>query len=143
VEYSDVQGLAKYGYRDLVEAKYFLLTVRKSDAAAAWLRSLPVSNAVYQKTAPATAVQVAFTRAGLEAMGVAAAAIQDFSTEFLQGMTEPSRCRRLGDIANSDPGSWFWGGPTKLPHLLVMIFAKQNLETLEASIQQQPWRDAF
>ena len=38
VDYSDVQGLAKYGYRDLVEAKYFLLTVRKSDAAAAWLR---------------------------------------------------------------------------------------------------------
>ena len=34
VDYSDVQGLAKYGYRDLVEATYFLLTVRKADALA-------------------------------------------------------------------------------------------------------------
>jgi deferrochelatase/peroxidase EfeB len=143
IDYSDVQGLAKYGYRDLVEAKYFLLTVRNAGAAAVWLRSASVSNAVYQKVAPVSALQVAFTRAGLEAMGVPAAAIDGFSTEFLQGMTESSRCRRLGDIGSNDPGSWLWGGPTTVPHLLVMIFAKQNLAALEDSIQQQPWRDAF
>jgi deferrochelatase/peroxidase EfeB len=143
VDYSDVQGLAKYGYRDLVEARYFLVTVRKPDAAAAWVRSAPVSNAVYQTTAPSTALQVAFTRAGLEAIGVPDAAIQGFSTEFLQGMTERSRSRRLGDIANSDPGLWFWGGLNKIPHLLVMAFAKQDLAAFEATVQQQAWRDGF
>jgi deferrochelatase/peroxidase EfeB len=143
LDFSDVQGLAKYGYRDLVQARYFLLAVRKRDAAAAWLVCAPVSTAVYQTTAPDTALQVAFTRGGLQVMGVADAVIQGFSTEFLQGMTEPSRSRRLGDSGQSDPEGWSWGGNVNVPHLVVMLFAKQNLTQLQASIQQPPWGDAF
>ena len=76
-------------------------------------------------------------------MGVANAVIQGFSSEFLQGMTEPSRSRRLGDIGKSDPRSWFWGTGSKVPHLLVMALAKKNVAAFEETVRKPPWDDAF
>ena len=143
VDYSDVQGLAKYGYRDLVEARYFLLTVRNARAAAGWLSEVHVSTAEFQNTAPDTALQIAFTCGGMRVLGVPETALQGFSTEFLQGMTECSRSRRLGDIGKNDPAGWHWGGPTKVPHLLVMLFARNNLAAFEDTLQNPLWHEAF
>jgi deferrochelatase/peroxidase EfeB len=143
VDYSDVQGLAKYGYHRLVEAKYFLLTVRDVRAAAEWLASAPVSTAEYREVAPDSALQVAFTYDGLLALGVPRSIADGFSTEFLQGITQPSRSRRLGDIGESAPSGWSWGGPAKAPHLMVMLFAKGGLAAFEAAVRNPLWNDAF
>ena len=85
-------------------------------------------------------MQVAFTAPGLQALGVADSIINGFSHEFVSGMTEPSRSRRLGDVENNAPSEWEWGGclndakdqndpkaKEKMPHLLVMFFAKEGL----------------
>ena len=143
VDYSDVQGLAAYGYRDLVEARFLLVRVRSGVAAAEWLRSAPVSNAEYRKPAPDTALNVAFTPVGLSAMGFPEALTASFSTEFLQGMAEPSRARRLGDAGQNDPSKWDWGAGPNVPHAIVMLYAKQRLSAWEQTVCRPPWDAAF
>jgi deferrochelatase/peroxidase EfeB len=144
VEYSDVQGLARFGYRELVEARYYLLTIRDAAAAAHWLAWAPLTTAEERKPPPDRALQVAFTCEGMRRMGVPKTVLRRFSTEFWQGMTEPSRSRRLGDINSNDPEWWSWGKAAKHPHLIVMIFATQGgLPAWEQSIQQHDWSEAF
>jgi Dyp-type peroxidase family len=47
-----------------------------------------------------------------------------FAAEFLEGMTEASRSRFLGDTGNSDPGTWAWGGPQRPPaDGLILVYA--------------------
>jgi deferrochelatase/peroxidase EfeB len=124
VDYLDVQGLVRFGYRDLTEARYALLHVRDPDAARAWLRSAPVTSATTCSPTPTVALQVAFTAAGLRALDVPADVVAGFSDEFRHGMAEASRSRRLGDVEDDAPGRWAWGGPGREPHVLVMFFAR-------------------
>ena len=47
-----------------------------------------------------------------------------FSAEFLEGMTETNRSRFLGDVGESDPRSWAWGGPQRPPiDGLILLYA--------------------
>src|SRR3979411_2536035 len=103
VDYSDVQGLVRFGYGKMKEASYAHLRVKDVTAARAWLRNAPVTSAITMTPAPPTAMQVAFTAPGLEALGVPIAVRESFSAEFLAGMTEESRARRLGDVGTNDP----------------------------------------
>ena len=94
---------------------------------------------------PGTALQVAFTREGLQALGVPAGILQGFSAEFLSGMAgEESRSRRLGDVGASSPSGWQWGGPGKVPHLLVLLYAERGqLEPWTGAVTRDPWHAAF
>jgi deferrochelatase/peroxidase EfeB len=144
VDYSDVQGLARFGYAKLTEASYLLLRIRDAEAARAWIATAPVSTAEFQQTPLDTALQIAFTPAGLRALGVPENVIAGFSPEFLGGMAGPgSRSRRLGDTGKSDPAKWQWGGPGKDADLLVMLFARQSLGAWQQTIQRAPWNQAF
>jgi deferrochelatase/peroxidase EfeB len=143
VNYSDVQGLVRFGYGKLKGAKYALASIRNVGAARSWLQSAPVANALRTNPPPSTALQVAFTAEGLRALGVSELIVNGFSHEFVSGMIEPSRSRRLGDVGEENtPSKWHWGGPGKIPHLLLMFFAKSELldgfvtETLGASGQE-------
>ena len=102
-----------------------LARVRNVDAARAWLRSAPVTTAVTLQPPPVTALQVAFTAAGLEALGVPAAVRAGFSPEFLGGMDDPSRARRLGDVGVECTLSDGTGATRRSCRTsLVMFFAK-------------------
>ena len=102
IDHDDVQGLVRYGYAHMTEARFLLLRVADPGAARAWLRAAPVTTAARTVPRPATALQVAFTREGLEALGVPAGVLQGFSAEFVSGMAgEESRSRRLGDVGAS------------------------------------------
>jgi len=70
VDFADVQGLLRFGYGKLTEASYALLRVRNAAAAREWLRGARVTSALTMDPPPATALQIAFTAAGLEAIGV-------------------------------------------------------------------------
>jgi hypothetical protein len=72
VDYGDVQGLVRYGYAHMTESRFLLLRVKDPRAARAWLRAAPVTPATRTTPRPATALQVAFTREGLEALGAPA-----------------------------------------------------------------------
>ncbi len=144
VDYGDVQGLVRFGYGKMKEASYVHLWVQDVSAARAWLRSAPVSNAVATTPPPSTAMQVAFTARGLEAIGVPPSVLAGFSAEFLTGMTEEDRARRLGDVGTNAPSRWDWGYAATVPHLMVMFFAEPGrLASLVESARGNGWNAAF
>jgi deferrochelatase/peroxidase EfeB len=145
IDFADIQGLVRFGYGSLTEASFLLLQVRDALAARAWLASAPVSNAVALTQAPDTALQVAFTCEGLRSLGLEEDILAAFSAEFYAGMTgDESRSRRLGDTGANSPQYWQWGAKGKIPHLAVMLYAKENLlEGWAQSVRGQHWDDAF
>src|SRR5262249_15410111 len=96
-----------------------------------------------------TALHVAFTSAGLRALGVAESVIAGFSPEFIAGMTSDNRTRRLGDVGSNAPWRWDWGGTPNgddLPHLAVMFFAEPHdggVEALMGRTMGTSWVEAF
>ena len=144
VDYSDIQGLVRFGYKRMTHAAYAIVRLKNVEAARSWLRSVPISSAVTISPAPSTAMQVAFTAAGLQALDVPAAVIAGFSHEFLTGITEESRSRRLGDVGSHAPARWEWGGPTAVPHAVVMFFAEPgHLDAFLQISRAHTWNEAF
>jgi len=123
VDFSDVQGLLRFGYKHHTEGAFALLRVRNRAAARAWLAKATVGTAA-KGPLPPTVLQVAFTAQGLHDLGVPEAVTSGFAPEFLAGLgTDPNRARRLGDVGNNDPAQWQWGGAEAQPHVLVMAYA--------------------
>lgn len=122
LETEDIQGLVVRGYGQLEHAKFLLLAVDSHELARAYLRRLlPMINTA--KVSPGrSAYQVAFTAAGLAALGVPKSARDSFSREFLEGMTEETRAISLGDI-DKDLG---WTDQTI--HALVAIYADTHAD---------------
>ena len=144
VDYSDVQGLVRFGYGKMRGASYALLRVKNGDAARAWLRTAKVTSAEALRPPPSTALQIAFTAAGLEAIGIPRAIIDGFSPEFLSGMGNPNRARRLGDIDANAPSQWDWGYGPNAPDLVVMFFATpKQLDTFIQISKGNVWAEAF
>jgi deferrochelatase/peroxidase EfeB len=133
VDFRDVQGLVRFGYKHLKAARYAVVRVRHLAAARAWLRQAPVTSAEYVQPPPPSALHVAFIAAGLEALGVPPAVRAAFSPEFLGGMAEGNRSRRLGDVGANAPSQWQWGGEASVAHLLVMFFTR-GADTLDAFV---------
>ena len=52
VDFRDVQGLVRFGYKHLKAARYAVVRVRNPAAARAWLRQAPVTNAEYVQPPP-------------------------------------------------------------------------------------------
>lgn len=144
VDYADVQGLVRFGYKRMTRACYVLVRVKNAVAARAWLRTAPVTNAVTMKPPPKTALHVAFTAPGLTALGVAPEVIADFSHEFRGGMAQESRSRQLGDLEANSPEYWSWGAPGREPHLVVMFFAEPDaFAAFVPAMKASGWSDAF
>jgi Dyp-type peroxidase family len=144
VDYSDVQGLVCFGYGKMTGAAYALAQVKNKEAARSWLRHAKISNAEAIKPPPSTALQVAFTAAGLLEIGVPRAIVGGFSPEFLTGMAEENRARRLGDIESNAADKWKWGYGLSLPHLVIMFFAKrEQLSGFIETSKGNAWDEAF
>lgn len=143
--FSDVQGLLRYAHGHLTEAVFILLRVADATAARSWLASAPVTNATPASPLPDTALQIAFTCEGLRQLGLGEAAIAGFSAEFIAGMSgDDNRSRRLGDTGANDPARWRWGGPERIPHVLVMLYAKPGeLSAWTETVAGPNWATAF
>lgn len=122
----DVQALVGRGFGSLEGARYVLLQVKDAAGARHWLRGLAVTSEAQAKASRLPRVlQLAFTAAGLRAMGLAVDAIPGFAPEFLDGLSgDPSRSRRLGDVENCAPSRWRWGGEAGEPHVLLILLAR-------------------
>ncbi len=133
VEFDDMQGLIRFGHGRLVEAEFILCTLKNRKAAQAWLMDAPVTRATTLDSPPDTALQIAFTAAGLTAFGLTDDITASFSYPFLAGMAgEDSRSRRLGDTAENAPDHWSWTDTEA--HVLIMLYARAG--GLDA------WKDA-
>ena len=138
MELDDVQGLVRFGYRDLTEACFLLLRVKDSVAARDWLAQAPITNAI-KAALPETALHVAFTSEGLRALEVAPDLCEGFSAEFVAGMaSDAARVRRLGDVGANDPKYWQWGAGERVPHVAVLLYAQPGrLAAWEQEIEAQ------
>ena len=123
-ELDDIQGLLRFAFKHHTEAVFLLLRVKDATAARQWLGQVQVTSAVSLDPPPSTVLQVALTRAGMEALGVGAELVGGFSEEFLEGMSgDPNRSRRLGDVGANAPDRWDWGTGDLEPHVAVLMYA--------------------
>jgi Dyp-type peroxidase family len=125
LERADIQGIVARGYRSLRHARFTLFACDGLPAARAllgWL--LPLVTTAAPGFSAQSAAHVAYTPAGLRRLGLAEEAVRAFSLEFLAGMATPNRSRFLGDVGESDPRGWAWGGPAG-PAIdgLIMLYA--------------------
>jgi Dyp-type peroxidase family len=143
IDLADIQGdiLRAYG-NGYPFTSYVFVGVRDPAASQEWLRGIydRVTTAVpWNGPHPDTTLNVAFTRAGLSALGVSPKVVDSFSSEFQQGMA--SRSGELGDLGPSDPGEWEDGLGTDEAHVLVTINAQDEggrddaLDELHAGLQ--------
>lgn len=111
LDLDDIQGLFARGYRRHRYARFTVFTVREPAASRAlleWLLPRLTTAAPFSGDA---AINVAFTPSGLRQLGLPESVIAGFSAEFIEGMATANRSRFLGDVGESDPSSWAWGGP--------------------------------
>ena len=125
LQLGDIQGILLHGYGRLQSASFLLLGIREPAAAKTWLTKLPVRHAQSKPDRGETCINIAFTRAGLERLGLQVEIVEQFPGEFREGMAgTPHRQRILGDDGDSSPGKWLWGGPgNPETHVLLMLYA--------------------
>jgi Dyp-type peroxidase family len=127
IDLADVQGNLLQGYTYPVAAYVFLHILDPERARDLLARMLPQVATAEPWTAgePPSALDIAFTASGLEALGVA---LDSFPAVFREGMA--ARAERLGDRGPSAPERWEPGLGTGEAHALVTIHAVDD-ERLE------------
>ena len=133
LDLADVQGLVMRGYGHLTSACYVLVEIVDPTAARGWLASVANDLSTSASRPAASAVNLAFTHAGLTRLGLSSSAAAMFSLEFIDGMVDPHRSRILGDLDESAPEYWDWGGPG-MPglHAALLLFATRDDELEQA-----------
>jgi Dyp-type peroxidase family len=129
IDYADIQGDILRAYGDsYARTSYVFLTVGDAAAGRAWLsdRVAAVTTAVDLPAGqrPQTTFNLAFTSAGIAALGVPASAVATFSDEFNEGMA--GRAAELGDVDASAPDQWDANLGTGQAHVLVTINARSE-----------------
>jgi Dyp-type peroxidase family len=138
---ADVQGLLVRAYSNLRRAALLLLAVSDEERARRWLASAAAEVTAGDRRPREAALNLAFTASGLTRLGGGDRALAGCSPEFLQGPAEPSRARALGDVGESAPRRWAWGGPTtRRVDVLVLLYARDGdaLEQLVARHASPP-----
>lgn len=145
LDFDDIQGLVRFGFGGMHRACFYLVRIKDVVAARSWLAAAHVTTARTLDPPPETALQVAFTYDGLKSLGVPREAVDDFAPEFCSGMAgDESRSRRLGDMGANHPDKWLWGGPSRTPHLAIMMYGKEGaMEQCEAEFKGPSWDVAF
>lgn len=114
----DIQGLLLSGYAHLYSTAYNFLQIADSTAGRDWLAGtapLVTTAAPWDHLPdgtlrkPRTALNVAFTFAGLRKLGLPKEALNTFEPEFSMGAA--ARAAILGDTGASAPEQWEIGGP--------------------------------
>src|SRR4028119_1572773 len=136
LETHDIQGIVLSGYFHLKHSNYLFLHMDNPTAAKTWLtRIIPdITSAKYpvgpdgKVVDPPWALNIAFTAAGIEALGYK---VDTFLQEFREGIVGPEglRSKRLGDTHLNDPKNWEIGNPETPPqdviHICLMVQTKK------------------
>ena len=146
IDFADVQALLRFGHGRLTETRFMLLDINDASAARRWLASAPVSDAASRTPPPETALQVAFSVAGLRALEIDESILAGFSDAFITGMSgDANRSRRMGDTGTNAPQNWRWGGdPQDSPHLILLLYATPGkLAGWQRCVEVDPFASAF
>ncbi len=142
---ADTQGLVRGGYGSLPEACFLLLRIADRAAARAWLATAPVTSMADLDAPQTRALNLALTREGLAALGVAEPVLAGFSAPFLSGIAgDGGRSRRLGDIGTNAPEHWDWGAGARKPDVVLLAYASaDDLEAWCADLTASPFAAGF
>jgi Dyp-type peroxidase family len=131
-ELHDVQGLVARGYGNLPAAAFLLVAIDDRSAGLAWLGAVAAALTRADERPDRQALNVAFTSNGLRQLGLDDSVFGQFSNAFVEGMTKAHRRRLLGDVGDSDPERWDWGGPsTPAVDAVLMLYALDDSTLLE------------
>jgi len=126
-ELNDVQGLVARGYGNLPSAQFLLVGIDDGAAGRAWLGAVAGSLTTAERSPEGQAVNLALTSSGLAKLGLDAATVGLFSTEFADGMASAHQSRALGDIDENAPEHWAWGGPgTPEVDAVLLLYASDD-----------------
>lgn len=148
IDLHDVQGnlVKPYGRYGYPLVRYGFLRIRSGDAARHWLQAVlphvttgapwPDRRAQQYGTAPPlpeATLNLAFSAAGLAAIGVPEKSLDALPEEFRMGMR--GRCDLLGDDGPSAPKHWdpIWQGPA------VHVWVSINARAEAALARQTAW----
>ena len=124
LDLDDIQGLLARGYGGLRFATFLLLAVEDPRAAGRTLGGWMTQLTTAARRPGETALNLALTAAGIEALAPGTAGTAGFSEQFSSGMTTGYRSRLLGDTEDDDPHGWDWGAPgTDTVHVLLLVYA--------------------
>ena len=146
IEWDDVQGLVRRAFAEKGRARYVLFEIADPEPAKAWLVRVTNLVATGKDVGPSKTdshhnyyANIAFTHDGLKMLGMPGEELGQFSSEFQEGMapdtrngvSELRRTGMLGDVDESHPSKWEWGGikgddtkeREKRVHILLMLFA--------------------
>jgi Dyp-type peroxidase family len=124
LELEDIQGLVARGYGTLRAATFVLLRIDDPAAARGWLGALAGEVATAERGRRSEAVHVALTHRGLRRLGLPERSLAGFPDEFTGGMTTDHRRRILGDVGESAPEQWRWGGPADPVDAVLLLYAE-------------------
>jgi Dyp-type peroxidase family len=130
LEPDDIQGLVARGYGTLRAATFVLLRIDDPAAARAWLGAMADEVATAERGDRSQAVHVALTSSGLARLGLPEGSLAGFPDEFTGGMTTDHRRRILGDVGESAPERWRWGGPANPVDALLLLYAEDQAELI-------------
>lgn len=144
IERDQIQALVFGGLGKLTHAVYWLLRVDQPAAARAYLLGLcdRLTTAAQLRASEVKApevpvpleraIQIAFTKPGLEALELSGDVIDTFAREFKEGMDDDVRSDSLGDRGDNDPSHWRWGHRAGAPVHAVLLLYAPGVEALQA-----------
>ena len=116
------------------EVTYVMLRIVEAEAARSWLKEM-VGHITPGDQKPAERrLQLAFTASGLRKLGAFQAIKHGLSVELVQGMTTEWKSRILGDMGESGPDKWEWGGPNTAEIDLVLMVFTPDVESMEMEL---------
>ena len=139
IDYADVQGTLLRGYR-VDMARHFVLNITSAAKAGAFIAGLAdgtgglprITTAARWKVKPECFVNVAFTAAGLTALGVPAQQLATFDQGFQRGATNPVTAQTVGDVGDSAPANWIAGlANGAAVHLILSLWVDDDSAVLE------------
>ena len=143
----DIQGFILRTYA-MPALRVFVLRVHRREAAGRVLASLAdaangisLTSAATWQNKPDFCLNVAFTHAGLRALGLPEASLESFPEEFIEGAV--ARAPRVGDTGTSAPGAWIGGLAAEPVHALVFLFAQSEpiVAEVTARLREQLTQD--
>jgi Dyp-type peroxidase family len=126
LDLGNIQGFVVRGY-GMPVASYLFVRVDDAESGRRWLSHISpqVITAAPWSQKPQSGINVAFSFAGLEALGLPPYSLAGFPEEFRDGMA--NRAAELGDTGADDPAHWEAPfGPDDTVHVMVMVSAQNN-----------------
>ena len=143
---ADIQGFVTSGFGQLPHGAYLFVEIYDRGRGRSWLRTrLPEVTTASSwrvradspKVRPARTLNIAFTAAGLAALGLSEAALRTFPPEFREGMASPQRSKILDDNGASAPHNWEVGGSSNPTIHVMLILLARTREMLDAWCAEQ------